>query len=785
MSRVRKHNPGRILFVGAGPGDPALLTVRARDVLAGATIAFTDPDVDRGVVALVGTTAGRDAETGEPVAEVRPALGEPTEVAKTLVAEAKNGHDVVRLVAGDPLTTDSVIAEVNAVARTHVVFEVLPGLTPGSAVPSYAGMALGSCHTEVDVRGEVDWAALAAAPGPLVLHATSGHLAETASALVEHGLAPQTPAAITVRGTTRQQRTVEATLATLNDAGSELVGPLVVTVGKIVSQRGKLSWWESRALYGWTVLVPRTKEQAGEMSERLVTHGAIPIEVPTIAVEPPRSPAQMERAVKGLVDGRYQWVVFTSTNAVRAVWEKFEAFGLDARAFSGVKIACVGQATADKVRSFGITPELVPSGEQSSEGLLAEFAPYDDVFDPVNRVLLPRADIATETLAEGLRERGWEIDDVTAYRTVRAAPPPAETREMIKTGGFDAVCFTSSSTVRNRARLARKVSPPMYPDVRPRRLRTTPAMRRLVAETSLEPRHLVLPMFVADGLDAPREIPSMPGVYQHTPDSLPAAATAAVEAGVGGLMLFGVPRAEDKDARGSGGTDPDGVLNRALRDLRAELGDATVLMADTCLDEFTDHGHCGVLGASGAVDNDATLERYAEMAVAQAEAGAHLLGPSGMMDGQVASIRAALDAAGHQDVGQIAYSAKYASAFYGPFRDAVGSSLEGDRRTYQQDPANRREALREVDLDLAEGADLVMVKPAMSYLDVLREVADRSDVPVAAYQISGEYAMITAAAQNGWIDRDTAILESLTSIRRAGADIVLTYWAAEVAGRLS
>ncbi|WP_420753564.1 porphobilinogen synthase [Rhodococcus sp. O3] len=325
----------------------------------------------------------------------------------------------------------------------------------------------------------------------------------------------------------------------------------------------------------------------------------------------------------------------------------------------------------------------------------------------------------------------------------------------------------------------------MYPEFRPRRLRTTPAMRRLVAETSLEPRHLVLPMFVADGIGAPREISSMPGVFQHTFDSLRAAATAAVEAGVGGLMLFGVPRAEDKDARGSGATDPDGVLNRALRDLRDELGDATVLMADTCLDEFTDHGHCGVLTESGRVDNDATLERYAEMAVAQAESGAHLLGPSGMMDGQVASIRAALDAAGFQDVGQLAYAAKYASAFYGPFREAVGSSLEGDRRTYQQDPANRREALREVDLDLAEGADLVMVKPAMSYLDILREVADRSDVPVAAYQISGEYSMITAAAQNGWIDRDAAVLESLTSIRRAGADIVLTYWAAEAAGWLS
>ncbi|MFC9762710.1 porphobilinogen synthase [Rhodococcus jostii] len=324
----------------------------------------------------------------------------------------------------------------------------------------------------------------------------------------------------------------------------------------------------------------------------------------------------------------------------------------------------------------------------------------------------------------------------------------------------------------------------MFPTHRPRRLRRTPALRRLVAETSLEPRHLVLPMFVADGIDEPREISSMPGVFQHTPDSLRRAATEAVEAGLGGLMLFGVPRPDDKDAEGSGASDPDGILNRGLRWLADEVGDATVIMADTCLDEFTDHGHCGVLDESGAVDNDLTLQRYVQMAVAQAEAGAHLLGPSGMMDGQVAAIRKALDDADYTDVGQLAYSAKYASAFYGPFREAVGSSLQGDRRTYQQDSANRRESLREVDLDIDEGADMVMVKPAMSYLDVLRETADRSPVPVAAYQISGEYSMITAAAQNGWIDRDAAILESLTSIRRAGADVVLTYWATEAAGWL-
>jgi len=310
-------------------------------------------------------------------------------------------------------------------------------------------------------------------------------------------------------------------------------------------------------------------------------------------------------------------------------------------------------------------------------------------------------------------------------------------------------------------------------------------LRRLVAQTSLEPRHLVLPMFVADGITDDRPIPSMPGVYQHTRESLRKAAHDAVAAGVGGLMLFGVPRAEDKDAVGSAGTDPDGILNVALRDLSKDLGDSTVLMADTCLDEFTDHGHCGVLDERGRVDNDTTLKRYVELAVAQADSGAHVVGPSGMMDGQVAAIRDGLDAAGHTDVVILAYAAKFASAFYGPFREAVSSSLIGDRRTYQQEPGNAREALREVRLDLDEGADIIMVKPAMSYLDIVKAAAEISPVPVAAYQVSGEYAMIAAAAANGWIDERAAALESLTSIRRAGADIVLTYWAAGAANWLS
>jgi porphobilinogen synthase len=322
----------------------------------------------------------------------------------------------------------------------------------------------------------------------------------------------------------------------------------------------------------------------------------------------------------------------------------------------------------------------------------------------------------------------------------------------------------------------------VFPEHRPRRLRTTAAMRRLVSETTLRPRQLILPLFVAEDAREPRPIGSMPGVVQHTRDTLRRAAVEAVEAGVGGLMLFGVPA--ERDAVGGGATDADGILNVALRDLRSELGDATVLMADTCLDEFTDHGHCGVLDESGAVDNDATLERYAEMALAQAEAGAHMLGPSGMMDGQVGVIRRALDDAGYTDTGILAYSAKYASAFYGPFREAVDSQLTGDRNTYQQDPGNAREALREIELDIAEGADAVMVKPALAYLDVVKAAAEVSPVPVAAYNISGEYSMIEGAAANGWIDRERTILEVLTSIRRAGADLILTYWAAEAAAWL-
>jgi porphobilinogen synthase len=322
-----------------------------------------------------------------------------------------------------------------------------------------------------------------------------------------------------------------------------------------------------------------------------------------------------------------------------------------------------------------------------------------------------------------------------------------------------------------------------FPVARPRRLRRTSALRRLVASTGVRAGDLVLPLFVKEGIDEPHPVGSMPGVVQHTRDSLRKAAVEAVDAGVGGLILFGIPAA--KDARGSAADDPAGIIQAALADLAAEVGQDIVLMADLCLCEYTDHGHCGPLTPSGDVDNDATLERYAAIAVAQAAAGAHVVAPSGMMDGQVAAIRTALDGAGFDEVAICAYSAKYASAFYGPFREAAeGAPQFGDRASYQQDPANPDEALREVLLDVDEGADIVMVKPALAYLDVISRVAAAVPLPVAAYQVSGEYAMVEAAAARGWLDRDRVIMETLTAIRRAGAGIILTYWAAEVARRL-
>ena len=511
---MNSPNPGRILFVGAGPGNPDLLTVRARELLTSTATAWVDEDVLSAVTALVGidlpvpadklkahaeqfqqmvdeakAAGSRRRPTPPPLptaAEVHTPIDDAAEMATLMTDAAQRGRDVIRLVTGNPLSREDVLAEINAVAQTPIEFQVIPGMSVPSTVPAFAGIALGSSFTETDVTSCDDaetWDRLAGAPQPLVLEAAVDDLPTISSRLQERGLSGSLPATVTVHGTTRRQRTIDTSLENLPKVISDLPatitsgtdsrvergdaaqgdvigdrrGGLVVTIGIEAAARSKYSWWENRALYGWSVLVPRAKSQAGPMSARLAQHGAIPWEVPTISVEPPRSPAQMERAIKGLVDGRYQWIVFTSVNAVKAVWEKFTEFGLDARAFAGVRIAAVGQKTARAVQELGISPELLPpANARSASGLVDVFPEYDEDLDPVDRVLLPRADIATDVLVDGLIELGWEVEDVVAYRTVRAAPPSADIRHMIKSGGFDAVCFTSSSTVKNLVGIAGK-----------------------------------------------------------------------------------------------------------------------------------------------------------------------------------------------------------------------------------------------------------------------------------------------------------------------------------------
>ena len=489
--------PGKVIFVGAGPGNPELLTVRAREVMESNSIALVDPEVSAGVRSVVAAAlpvpkAKMDAaneryeqmcaeakaagarrkpprpedptaaelqevglDGGGIVEKLKLALNDAADAVER--GEAGDG-DVIRLVCGNPLTRDAVMEEISAVAAEGMEFQVVPGMSLPSTVPSFAGIALGSTYTEADLNnGDVDWDQLAAAPQPLVLQANQEHLAEMVEQLTQRGFQASTPVTVTTRGTTRLQRTFDATLGTVGKLDADLEGPLVVTLGTAADDRSKYSWWENRPLYGWRVLVPRAKSQAGPMNARLSQHGAIPQSVPTISLEPPRNPAQMDRAIKGIVEGRYQWILFTSVNAVDAVWSKFEELGLDARSFAGVHLGAVGQKTADALIARGMQPELLPHRtKQNAAGLAEAFPEYVEDIDPVSRVLLPRADLGSDVLVDGLLEKGWEVDDVVAYRTVRAAPPPPETRDMIKTGGFDAVCFTSPSTVKNLVGIAGK-----------------------------------------------------------------------------------------------------------------------------------------------------------------------------------------------------------------------------------------------------------------------------------------------------------------------------------------
>ncbi len=472
-----------VSFVGAGPGDPDLLTLRAVDLLREAEIVVTElPEHEALVRTLLGLPEPAEPEAGDAVSEaggedavvapgpvfVDGGFGEDGQPlthaarAKVVTRQARTGKRVVRLMAGDPFLYASGPEEAQACAKAGIGFEIVPGVSSVSAVPAYAGIPLTTKnHRELTVvscsGASIDWSQYADCTTLVLLSAVAG-IAEISRELVAAGRDPQTPVSMTRTGTVTTQRTIVSTLADIaaDARAAKMEAPAVTVVGPVVDLRDQLSWFETKPLFGWRVLVPRTKEQAGSLSSRLRGYGAEPEEVPTISVEPPRNPQQMDKAVRGLVEGRYEWIAFTSVNAVRAVREKFEEYGLDARAFSGLKIAAVGDKTAASLADWGLRADLVPSGEQSARGLLEDWPPYDEVLDPINRVFLPRADIATETLVAGLVELGWEVDDVTAYRTVRAAPPPAPTREAIKAGKFDAVVFTSSSTVRNLVGIAGK-----------------------------------------------------------------------------------------------------------------------------------------------------------------------------------------------------------------------------------------------------------------------------------------------------------------------------------------
>ncbi len=456
-ARPKKNRPvGTISLVSAGPGDPELLTIRATNLLAVADAVVADSDV-----VDIATRYAPNAELVSVVDEDGLPL-ENAARAKRVVERARAGDNVVRLYSGDPILDGSIAVEAVVLNRAKLKFEVAPGVSQVSGVAAYAGFPLMNAKARevriVESDAVTDWSELANPAFTVVITDGADKAVEISKALLAAGRKGDTPISITRGATTVEQRTIATTLEELPAAvkAAKQAGPGVVVVGEVLNSRDKLSWFETKPLFGWRVLVPRTREQAGELSEQLRRYGAVPVEVPTISVEPPRTPQQMDRAIQGLVTGRYQWVAFTSANAVKAVREKFEEYGLDARSMAGLKVAAVGAATAASLIEFGVKPDLVPTGEQSTAGLLAEWQPYDAEVDPIDRVFLPRADIATESLVAGLHKLGWEVDDVTAYRTVRAAPPPAQTREAIKTGGFDAVMFTSSSTVRNLVGIAGK-----------------------------------------------------------------------------------------------------------------------------------------------------------------------------------------------------------------------------------------------------------------------------------------------------------------------------------------
>ena len=857
--------PGVVYLVGAGPGDPGLITRRGADLVARADAVVYDGLASPVLLRLahpgcelIYAGKKRTAAGAAPLAQ--------EEIHRLLIDRARAGKQVVRLKGGDPFVFGRGAEECEALSAAGIRFEVVPGVSAATAVAAYAGIPLtargiastvayatgheaGSDSESDGLPSAVDWAGVAAAD-TVVLFMALSTAADCCARLMAAGRDPSTPAAAIHWGTTASQRTVVAALSDLAGAirATGLRPPALLVIGDVVRLRQRLSWFEDRPLAGARVLVTRAPEQAERFSRALAELGAEPLDCPVTRIAPPpaEEAARLDAALGRL--GQFAWLLLASANAVDCFAAALAARRMDGRALAGVRIACVGPATAAALAAHGLLADLVPPHGDAAGVARAIIDTATAAALAGARVLVPRAEKGRDEAIDLLRAAGAEVEAIAVYRLAPVAadePAVASALARLRAGEIRAAAFFAPSQVRalcdllgpdasevlgavpilaaigattaaalaargltahvvpsapdaelfaaeiaaaaglrfqrTSARPGHRLTgdrPMQFPDYRPRRMRRTERLRTMVRETRLAASDFIYPLFVVPGSGVAREIPSMPGQYNYSVDQALDAARAAYDLGVSGVILFGVP--ERKDAVGSEAWNDKGVVQQTIRGLKKSVPEL-VVAADGCFCEYTDHGHCGVL-IEGQLDNDSSLENLARTALSYARAGVDLVAPSGMLDGFVGACRESLDEEGFSQVAIMAYSAKYASAFYGPFRDAADSApQEGDRRGYQMDPANAREAVREVGLDVSEGADIVMVKPALPYLDIIRAVADEVDLPLAAYNVSGEYSMLKAAGEKGWIDYDRAVLETLTSIRRAGADIIITYHALEAA----
>ena len=837
---------GHVWLVGAGPGDPALVTEGGLAALRRAEVVLYDRLAPPELLDACPAEAER-IDAGK--APGRVAMSQE-EINAALVEHARAGKRVVRLKGGDPFVFGRGGEELETLAAAGIEATVLPGVTSAIAGLATAGIPIthrGVAVSFAVVTGHEDpakpaaqarWVELATAVDTLVVLMGVGRLEAIAGALIAGGRPAETPSALVVEATTPRQRVVEAPLGEIA-AAAEAGGvhpPALLVVGEVVALRARIAPALRRPLAGRRVLVTRTRRQASRLAEALRAEGAEPLLLPAIEIRRRAVPEYVQRSLAGLRTRSYAWVVFTSENAVEAYFELLREAGEDARLFAGAQLVAVGGATSRALAARGLAADLVParaSGEGVAEAL-AELGVSNATGAAAARRAgaagarawaarrggggrrghaLPRGAAGRPTgrgaggAARGRGRRGdvhLVVDRAQSRDAARRQPRAAARRRRrlhragdggggargglaAGRGGGGAVGRRASggaAKICTRPR-ARRGGRPMIVETqrkgfaRTRRLRRSEALRGLVRETRLDPASFVYPLFVTEGAGVREPIASMPGQSRLSTDQLAGEAAELRELGLRAVMLFGVP--SQKDAEGSGAWLHDGIAQAGVAALK-EPDPSLAVIADICLCEYTDHGHCGPLNARGEVDNDGALELLARTAVSLAEAGVDMVAPSDMMDGRVGAIREALDESGFAELPIMAYSAKYASAFYGPFREAADSAPQfGDRRGYQMDPPNVREAVREAAIDVEEQADIVMVKPALAYLDVVRAVRESTALPLAAYNVSGEYAMVKAAAAQGWLDERGVVLEILTGLRRAGADILISYHAKEAA----